>query len=273
MPLITITQNIGSDGISVARRVAAVLRIPLYDDAKLMEEAIRMGLDIEQLQGLQEKAPGWFDRLIGEKFDIFSNLMGSVIYEAARRGEGVIIGHGSQVLLQDFSCAMHVLVVSSEERRISNLMKQMDLSREGAEKLIRKNDQENEGFFRYVFRKDWDDPALYDVCLNPGKIGIERATQTILEMVKFPELKACNIYAVDALDRFSKTKRIEAPLLEQGFQFTGLRVEMPEKGFVQLSGIVENHVNKDSIAEVIKLIPGVERVDMDMLMVLPVSYD
>lgn len=62
MPLITITQNIGSDGISVARRVAAVLRIPLYDDAKLMEEAIRMGLDIEQLQGLQEKAPGWFEQ-------------------------------------------------------------------------------------------------------------------------------------------------------------------------------------------------------------------
>ena len=61
--------------------------------------------------------------------------------------------------------------------------------------------------------------------------------------------------------------------MEQGFQFKGLRVEMPEKGFVQLSGIVEIHVNKDSIAEVIKLIPGVERVDMDMLMVLPVSYD
>ncbi|MDZ7599436.1 MAG: BON domain-containing protein [Desulfobacterales bacterium] len=74
-------------------------------------------------------------------------------------------------------------------------------------------------------------------------------------------MKACNVYAVDALERFSKTKRIEASLLEQGLQPMGLQVEMPEKGFVRISGIVENQVSKDSIAQLVKLTPGVERVD------------
>ncbi len=273
MPLITITHGIGCNGRTVAKRVAESLSIPLYDDAKLMEEAKRMGLDLNRLQGFQEKAPGWFDRLLGEPFDVFANLMSSVIYEAARRGEGVIIGHGSQVLLKDFSCAMHVLVVSTEEHRTKNIMTQMGISREAAGKIIQKSDNENMGFYRYAFQKDWDDPDMYDVCINPGKIGIERTVQTITEMAQYPELKACNIYAVDALDRFSKTKRIEASLIEQGVHVKGLRLEMPEKGLVQISGILDNPMDKDSIAEIIKQTPGVVRVDMDTLMVLPASYD
>jgi hypothetical protein len=35
--------------------------------------------------------------------------------------------------LQDFSCALHVLVVSTEERCIHYLMQQMNVSREVAE--------------------------------------------------------------------------------------------------------------------------------------------
>ncbi|MCU0561373.1 MAG: cytidylate kinase family protein [Desulfobacterales bacterium] len=273
MPLITITHGIGSDGAAVARLVAEGLGIPLFDDANLLGAAVRMGLDVEPLQKFKEKPPGWFERLIGEQFDVFANLMGAVIFDAARSGEGVIVGHGSQVLLQDFSCALHVRVVSTDERRIQNLMKQMGVSREVAERLVRKNDHESKGFFRYAFHRDRDDPSLYDVCVNSEKIGLERAAQTIIDMARYPELKACNIYALDALERFSKTRRIEASLREQGIQLKSLQVEVPEKGLVRITGIVENQASKGDIAQLVKLVPGVERVDVDMLMVLPASYE
>jgi hypothetical protein len=67
--------------------------------------------------------------------------------------------------------------------------------------------------------------------------------------------------------------KASAFLLEQGLQPKGLQVEMPEKGLVRISGIVENQVSKESIAQLVKLTPGVERVDTDMRMVLPASYD
>lgn len=273
MPLITITQSIGSEGSAVAKGVAEGLGLPLYDDAKLIEEAKRMGLDITQLQGFEEKAPSWFDWLVGEKLDAFAHLMGAVIYESARRGEGVIIGHGSQVLLEDFSCALHVLVAANEDRRISNVMKKMSLARESAEKLIHKSDQEYGGYFRYVFQKNWNDPGLYDVCVNPGKIGVEGATKTIIDVAGSPGLNACNVYAIDALQRFAIIRRIKASLMDSGIQIKGLQVEMPEKGLVQISGIVENYFEKDSLMAIIKLTPGVERVDLDLLRALPLSYD
>jgi CMP/dCMP kinase len=270
MPLITITQSIGCDGLAVARRVADDLHVDIYDDSKLREEAIRMGLDAGKLDGVQEKAPTWFNRLMGDKPEVYANLIGSVIYEAARSGEGVIIGHGSQVLLQDFSCAMHVLVTATAERRISNLMGQ-HLTREAAEKVIHKSDSQNKGFFRFAFHKDWDDPSLYDLCVNPGKIGIERASQTIVEAARYSELKACNIYAIEALERLSQTKRIEAALLELDLLPVGGKVEIPEKGVVHISGILHNQEDKVRIPELIGGIPGVDRVDVDV-MVMPAGY-
>jgi cytidylate kinase len=272
MSLITIAPTIGCDAEEIARRVADSLNVEIYDDARLREEALRMGLDAEHLKGFSEKTPDWFERLWSDKPEMYFHLMESVIYEAARLGEGVIIGHGSQVLLHDFGCAMHVLVTAQEEHRIRNLMRQMNQSREAAQKLMQKSDRQKKRFFQYAFHKDWDDPALYDLCVNPDKIGSERAAQLIIEMAQSPELKACSMYALDALERLSQTKRIEATLIEMDLRHAGLRVEMPEKGVAQISGVLYKHEDKGRIPAIVGRIPGVEKVQMDVTL-MPAGYD
>jgi cytidylate kinase len=272
MLVITITHVIGSDGLAIAQKVAAGLNLELYDDSRLKEEAIRLGLRSEELKALREKAPDWFDRIMSDKPKLYLNLTESVVYEAARRGEGVIIGHGSQVLLRDFGCAMHVLVTAQEESRIRYLMQQKNLSREAAQRLIRKNDRQKKGFFQYAFDKDWDDPTLYDLCVNPDKICLERAAQLIMDMARSPELKACSMYALDALERLSQTKRIEASLMEMDLRHIGLRVEMPEKGVAHISGVLFKPEDKKRIPAVVGRIPGIEKVQMDVTLV-PAGYD
>ena len=263
MPLITITESIGCGAMGIARRVADNLNVSFYGDSNLRDQAIRMGLDRSKLHEFQEKIPTWFDRLMGDKPEVYAKLISSVIYEAAHNGEGVIIGHGSQVLLQDFNCAMHVLVTASRERRISNLMEQRGLSREGAEIVIHKSDKQKEKFFRFAFQRDWDDPSLYDLSVNPGKIGIERAAQTIVATARYPELRACNIHALDAIERLSKTKRIEAALLEH--DLLRVSVDMPQKGVVHIAGVLYNQAEKEHTLNIIRGIPGVERVDTDVV--------
>lgn len=272
MALITITHTIGCDAIGVARRVAEGLKVEIYDDARLREEALRMGLHAEQLKGFQEKPPDWLKSLLSDKHGRDLRLMESVIFEAARRGQGVIIGHGSQLLLHDFGCALHVLITAHEEHRIHHLMHQMALTREAARKLIHQSDNQKRGFFRYAFQKDWDDPTLYDLCVNPDKIGSERAAQLVMEMARSPELKSCSVYALDALERLGQTKRIEASLMEMDLRHFGLRVEIPEKGVAHISGVLYNHEDKGRIPAVVGKIPGVEKVQMDVTLV-PVGYD
>ena len=43
MSLVTITRNIGCGGTTIARLVADGLKLELYDDHRLQEEAIKMG--------------------------------------------------------------------------------------------------------------------------------------------------------------------------------------------------------------------------------------
>jgi len=83
---------------------------------------------------------------------------------------------------------MHVLVTANEESRIHRLMNEMNLSREAAQKLIRRSDYQKKKFFRFAFHKDWNDPSLYDLYVNPDKIGSDKAAQLIMQMARSPEL-------------------------------------------------------------------------------------
>jgi predicted nucleic acid-binding protein len=57
MPLITISQGVGGDGVAMASRVSKVLNAGLYDDSKLRAEAIRLGLGVSGWFGLMRNNP------------------------------------------------------------------------------------------------------------------------------------------------------------------------------------------------------------------------
>ena len=132
--------------------------------------------------GLDEKAPGFLDRIFSRKPEIYLDCMEALVYEVAKKGEGIIIGHGSQMMLRDFECALHVHIYADEATRIRNLMNQRGMSEEAARKLIEKSDHEQEGFFRFAFHMDWTDPSLYDLVINTEQIGIDTAAKLLADM-------------------------------------------------------------------------------------------
>jgi len=267
MSLITISQGIGCEGNEIARKVSESLHLELYDDAKLKEEARRTGLHSEQLKAFDEKAPGYFDRMLSRKPEVYVDLMVAVVYEVARRGEGVIIGHGSQVLLHDFGCALHVLVYADVASRIARLMRQMRLTKEVAEKLIHKSDSAKKGFFQFAFQKEWNDPALYDICLNPEKVGVEQSARLIIETARNPNIKSCSLYALDAMERLSQTKKIEALLLDNGISNATIRVEVPEKGIAHITGMVYDPADRQRIPDLMKRVAGISEARVDVFTV------
>ncbi len=260
MPLITITQGIGCGALAVAKKVADGLNIELYDDAKLRDEASRMTIHSRKLiHEFKEGPPRWFIRLMGEP-EIYLNLMESAVFEIASRGEGVIVGHGSQVLLQDFGCAMHVLILAGEEQRIANLMRELQVSHADARKLIQQSDKQNREFFSFAFHKDWTDSTLYDLCINPGKMGTDRAVQLVIETAQFTEMQACSLNAREAIERISQIKRIETYILELDLRPLGLKVTIPQKGVMHIAGMIPNEQDRQRLVAAAKKIPGIDEV-------------
>lgn len=260
MPLVTITQAVGCDGLALAQRVAEELSTELYDDSRLRSEAGKMTRHSRKLiREFKEEAPGWFVRLMGEP-EIYLRLIESTVLEIASREEGVIIGHGSQALLQDFGCALHVLIAAGEEQRIANLRHQLQISPEDARRLIHQSDKQNKEFFSYAYHREWNDPSLYDLCINPGKMGTERAVQLVVETARFSEMQTCSLNAREAIERRAQIKRIETYLLELDLRPLGLKVTIPRKGVMHIDGIIQNPADRRRLEEAARSIPGISEV-------------
>jgi cytidylate kinase len=256
----------------IAGLVAKGLKIDLFDDHRLQQEGIKMGLHPEILKDEKfrdsdRKAPGLFSRMLHTRSEIYLDRLEALIYEVAKKGEGVVVGHGSQMLLRDFECALHVRIQASEATRIQNLTTRSGLSEEIARKLIHKRDQEQSGFFRFAFHKDWNDPSLYDLIINTEQLGIDLAAKLIMESAESDDMKTCSLTALDTMEKLSLKKRVHAALLENNINLSRLHVDVPEKGLVEIIGAAHSTEQKKAILKTLKTLSGVAKVE-DNIVVL-----
>lgn len=265
MALITLTSGIGCEEMTIARSIADKLKLQLYDDQTLQKRASQMGLASEDVRGFDEKAPGLFDRLLRRKPDLYLDLLGALVYEIGKQGEGIIFGHGAQFLLADFECALHVRIFSSEPSRIGHLMDLHGMSYEAAEKVISKSDNERRGFLQFAFHRDWNDPSLYDLIINRDKLGTDSAATLITEVAHSQAIKACSITALDSMERMSLLKMVEAGILKNNISSVDLHLEVPEKGVVHITGSINPLESESNLLGVVRSVPGVKEVKSEVV--------
>ena len=261
MPLLTISENLGSGGMSIARQVAEKLNLNLYDDDRLQQEAVDMGIRAEDLKkNMDAKAPGLFDQILGKRPDIYMDFMEALVYEVSRRGDGIVIGHCSQMLLRDFGCALHVRIHSPLATRIHKLSKHQGISPETAEKLIRKNDHERSGFFKFNFHMDLNDSSLYDLIINTEKIGENTAVQFIVDLAASDEIKACSLTALETMERLALEKKIHAELLKSNIDLRYIHIDVLEPGVARISGMVISMDDETRISDIVENVTGISSV-------------
>jgi cytidylate kinase len=259
MTLITITQNFRGEGMAIASKVADELGIELFDDKKLQRLIQASGIPYSEISRFDEKGPGFLDQIMGQRPQVYLGILESVIFEVARKGEGVIIGHGSQMLLRNFDCAFHVRVISSLDKRIDNLATQL-ASRDEAYKLIRKRDKEQTGFFNFAFHLEMDDPSLYDLIIHTEKLNINTASNLIIQAARSESIRTCSLKALEAMEWLSLEKKVHAALLKIGVNLSSIVVEVPEKGTVHVYGLSAGHQETQNIETAVKGVPGVSKV-------------
>jgi cytidylate kinase len=260
MSLITVTTSIGCGAISVSQKVAESLKIELYDDERLQQEAFYMGYSAEDLKGFDEKAPGLFDRLLRRRPEIYNELMAAVIYEVARRGEGIIIGHGATYLLKDFSCALHLRMHTSTHFRIQRLVDQMKITPDTALRMIENRDNELKVFLNFSFQIDWNDFSLYDLVINVDKLGIDAAAEMIVNVAATENIKQCSLTALESMEKLSLLKKVEAAVIRDNLNPQELAIDVPEPGVVRLTGLINPMRTVAGVTELIKSVAGVEQV-------------
>ncbi len=118
--------------------------------------------------------------LRAEAGEAYSELVRQVIREYAEAGDVLIVGRGGCVVLREHPHVLHVRVQAPAEVRIHNLMQRLGLERQEAERRIHHSDRERAKYMKHFYNVAWNDPDLYHLIVNTGKMTVQDVTELIV---------------------------------------------------------------------------------------------
>ena len=178
MAVITISRQLGSHGDEVAQIVAQRLGYRLVDRDLVNEAARRAGapemaLEVVDILGLLDVHPSQ------KAQRAYQDAMRQVIEETAAQGNVVIVGRAGCALLAEHQDVLHVRLIAPLEWRTTRLVQTRSITLAAARAQLEASDQSR---YNYLYRNhnvDWNDPQLYTLVLNMGKLTVNAATELI----------------------------------------------------------------------------------------------
>ncbi len=202
MAVITISRFTGSGGQPIGEKVAERLGAEYLDTQIVQEVAHRLGISQQAAQARDERADSFIDRLtrvlwvsnttlvpmdMGQVSVDFESpaqqeveITRQIIREAAKQGNIVIFGHGSQFILADEPGVLHVQCVAPLAYRVQRMMRLRNWKQPDAEKYIRQEDTRRANYLRQFYHADWRDPSPFHLVLNTSLLGEEHCVELVL---------------------------------------------------------------------------------------------
>ena len=186
--IITISREFGAGGRSIGKQLANRLGIGFYDRDLILKTA-------EETTDLTpEEIRKWEDRVhinVGftqSLFDYYSRPIDEKIWDAQRKAirhlaekeSCVIVGRNADYILKEFDNVFKVFVYADKEWRINHLTTLMDGSLEEIEKNMIQADKARKNYCAKLTGRVYADAHNYDLSINTGKIGFEKASELIL---------------------------------------------------------------------------------------------
>jgi len=110
---------------------------------------------------------------------VYMKTMTTIIRELGERGNIVILGRGSQMILREMPAALHVLAVAPQELRVQRLAQREGISPEDAARRIHDSDRARAAFHRKFWKVDVNDPTLYDLTLDTSRLPDDVSAELI----------------------------------------------------------------------------------------------
>ncbi|MFZ1519486.1 MAG: cytidylate kinase-like family protein [Ignavibacteriaceae bacterium] len=112
-----------------------------------------------------------------------------IILQLARFGKTIIVGRGSNVITSKLLNCFHVRLIASLENRIKHVQDVFKYSKSDAMDYIKKEDENRRKYLKSHFYKEPDDPSLYHLIINTGKLSFDETAEMIADIIvkKYPK--------------------------------------------------------------------------------------
>ena len=128
-------------------------------------------------------------QLILEESDRALAFIHHVVEKLWERGDVVIIGRGSQIVLAEKPNTLHVRFIASIADCSKRIMEQDGVTFSDALIKIGETDKQRAHYLKHYHDADWSDPQHYDLVINTSSMGVKQAVEVIIAATRHQEIK------------------------------------------------------------------------------------
>jgi cytidylate kinase len=202
MAVITISRQFGAGGITIGKMIAESLGYTFADDDILQRVAKEANVSTHWIESFEKEAGSklsrlissmvskrWLDRVLADERgyldeQIYLDYLVLIIAQFADEGDVVILGRGSQYILNDHPDAVHILLVNEFENRVNFMAERYEISRKKAERTVVNEDRRRVSLYKRLGKSDYENPQLYHMVLNMGRLDLETARDMVCKLVE-----------------------------------------------------------------------------------------
>ncbi len=193
--VITVSRQFGSGGRTIGRLLSERLGVPFYDKELVQQVADETGLDTAFIEEKGELSPSksFFSFAVSQSIPYMNNGLSisdflfcaqrQVILKLAEQ-PCVIVGRCADSILRDRADCFNVFIHADMAFRVDRIVRLYGESEKKPEQRLADKDKKRKIYYKHYTDREWGDANNYDMCLNSGKIGIEKCVELILDAVR-----------------------------------------------------------------------------------------
>lgn len=256
MAVITISRQVAALGDEIATAAANKLGYTFVDRKQIERRIVELGFPQEKLAKYDERRPGFFASLAKDR-DEYLNYLQLAVLEAASKGNCILIGRGSFIILEELANLLSFRFVSRDDIRMERLKNEFNWNDKQARARIDESDANRRGFHKSFFNLENEDPQHFHLVVNTGVLSVDESVKVIEGMVKSlitPEKEEAGSIRIQELLRGQEL--VNQLLYTYKYSISFLRAEV--KGdTVTLQGIADSQAIVDrAVQSAAKLLPS-----------------
>ncbi len=201
MAVITISRQYGAGGKTLGKMIVDELGYEFADSEIVAKVAEMTNVSTHWVETVENEAGGKLSRFITRMVskplvdrilkdergyideEIYLDYLVLIIAQIADEGDVVVLGRGSQYILNDHPDAYHILMIDEFENRVRFMKEHYELSDSRARRVVKGEDRRRKALYQKLGKTDSDDPFLYHLVLNMSKVSLEEAQRLVCSMV------------------------------------------------------------------------------------------
>jgi cytidylate kinase len=202
MAVITISRQFGAGGKTLGKRLAEKLGYTFADSDIVQMVAQAANVSPTWVETVEKEAGSTLSRVITRMVSkplvdrvlkdergyideqIYLDYLVVIIAQIAEEGNVIVLGRGSQYILNDHPDAFHILLVDEFENRVRFMEQNYGLAPAKAFQVVKTEDKRRLALYRRLGKTDYDNPQLYHLVLNMARMNLKKAEELVLGLVQ-----------------------------------------------------------------------------------------